>query len=96
MVKKIIPREKEVLEKKERPIIDNEIPSVKKGFVRLKKKWEGLLKKDKRKLKKKPETSFLVRMFFSNGTSREFVVSTNNELFTHLILLGLDDRVKMI
>lgn len=60
------------------------IPEVEDGKVREKLKWEKLGFWQKRKLKRKPETSFLIRMFFSNGTSKEFVISTTKETFDYL------------
>ena len=60
------------------------VPTVEEGKVREKLKWEKLGFWQKRKLKRKPETSFLIRMFFSNGTSKEFVISTTKETFDYL------------
>ena len=37
----------------------------------------------RRKLKKKPDMSFLIKMKFSNGTSKYFVIATREELFTY-------------
>lgn len=62
---------------------DDILPEVDEGKVYEKKKWRKLGFWNKRKLKKKPETSFLIRMFFSNGTSREFVIVTRNEVFRY-------------
>jgi len=48
------------------------------------KDWRKKLKRrDRRKLKKKPETSYLVTLLFSNGTKKTFVVVTTNELFSY-------------
>ncbi len=70
-----------------------ELPIVEHGIAKEKPKWnekkvwqfwkKGIGFKDQRKLKKKPDSSFLIRMFNSNGTSREFVVSTKNEMFEY-------------
>ena len=60
------------------------IPIVEEGKVREKLKWEKLGFWHKRRLKRKPETAFLIRMFFSNGTSKEFVISTTKETFDYL------------
>ncbi len=60
------------------------IPTVEEGKVREKLKWEKLGFWHKRRLKRKPETAFLIRMFFSNGTSKEFVISTTKETFDYL------------
>jgi len=59
------------------------MPEVAEGTVTKKKKWQRLRFWDKRKLKKKGDTAFLIKMFFSNGTCKEFVVATPNETFTY-------------
>ncbi len=72
-------------------VSDKELPMVldgdEGGVVVEKQKWTSRKSKlkffDKRRLKKKPETSFLIRMIFSNGTSKEFVISTRAEIFTY-------------
>jgi len=64
-------------------IKDDVLPEVEEGKVRDKKKWERLGFWNKRKLKKKPETAFLIRMFFSNGTSKEFIICTKDEIFSY-------------
>lgn len=58
-------------------------PEVEEGIVEEKQKRKGLSWFDKRKLKKHPEKSFLIRMLFSNGTCKEFVIKTNHELFKY-------------
>lgn len=75
----------------DKKIIDSELPHVADGLVAEKKNWkklkpwskEGLPWRDRRKLKKKPEISFLIKMLFSNGTCKEFVISTSHETFTY-------------
>lgn len=62
----------------------NKLPIVKHGVTVEKKKYQGLSWRQRRKLKKKPETSFLIKMYFSNGTSKEFVISSQNETFDYL------------
>lgn len=62
----------------------NELPVVVEGFVRHKKKYERLGYWNKRRLKHKPTKSFLIRMNFSNGTSKEFVIATNKETFDYM------------
>ena len=37
----------------------------------------------RRKIRKKPENSFLIKMIFSNGTTRVFVIATNEETFKY-------------
>lgn len=64
--------------------LKKEVPQVKHGIAKEKKKQVKLGYWNKRRLKKKPETSFLIRMKFSNGTSKEFVVSTKNETFKYM------------
>ena len=77
---------------------DDTLPEVKNGEVfRVARKarphfWQFWKKKeptlkipawDRRKLKKKPDISFLIKMKFSNGTTRYFVIATKDELFTY-------------
>lgn len=62
----------------------NKLPIIENGEVKEKQKLKGLSWLQKRKLKKKPESSFLIRMFFSNGTSKEFVISTKKETFDYI------------
>jgi len=38
--------------------------------------------KDNRKLKKHPESTFLIEMLYSNGTSKTFVIKTNKNTFS--------------
>ena len=57
---------------------DAKIREVKKQEMRKKLSWW-----DRRKLKRRPETSFLVTIRFSNGTKRSLVVTTDEELFTY-------------
>ena len=47
------------------------------------KKLSKLKFRDKWRLRRKPEKSFLVTMLFSNGTSKTFVVATREEVFTY-------------
>ena len=51
--------------------------------MRTKDKRENLPRGEIKRLNKKPETAFFIEMFFSNGTSREFVVSTSAEVFRY-------------
>lgn len=44
---------------------------------------KGLSWRDRRKLKKHPEMSYLITMFFSNGTKKEFVIKTKKETFSY-------------
>ena len=53
------------------------------GMASESKKLMGLSFWDRRKIKKKPEHSFLITMIFSNGTSRRFIISTNEETFSY-------------
>jgi len=71
--------EREIIEKAE----NFDVPVVANGEVREKDKRENLPRKERKRLNKKPETAFFVEMFFSNGTSREFVVSTPEEVFRY-------------
>lgn len=61
---------------------EKELPKV-DGEVREVFKLENLAFWSKRKLAKKPESSFLVTFFFSNGTSRQFVIRSNKETFKY-------------
>jgi len=61
----------------------SDIPIVMNGTVREKKKHEKLGFWNKRRLKKSPEKAFFIEMFFSNGTSKEFVITTNDEIFRY-------------
>lgn len=56
-----------------------------KGNVRSResRKKEKLKLADKARMRLRPSSSFLVTMLFSNGTSRQFVVSTGKETFTY-------------
>jgi len=56
---------------------------VMKGNVKGVKINTGLGWRAKRKLKSKPESSYLVKMIFSNGTTRYWVVETDDELFVY-------------
>lgn len=38
---------------------------------------------DRRRLKKNPESSFIITMFYSNGTSRTFVLKSKQKTFMH-------------
>lgn len=57
-----------------------EIPETK---IREVKKLEKIKFRDRIKLKRRPEISFLVTMLFSNGTIKHFVVTTKEEIFTY-------------
>jgi len=46
-------------------------------------KKEGLSFIEKAKLKLSPTKSYLIKMFFSNGTCKEFVIVTKSETFTY-------------
>lgn len=87
-------RHKKVLQHYESKAIDKTLPlAIDGGRVKEKDKWDtvkwwhlkkkGLAWIDRRRLKKKPETSFLIRFLFSNGTSKEFVISTTEETFRY-------------
>lgn len=58
-------------------------PIIQSGSMRLKTKQEGLKRKDKRILKNNPETAFYIEMYFSNGTSREYVIKSKEECFCY-------------
>jgi hypothetical protein len=60
-----------------------ELPQVESGTAKEIKHHKGLSFWDKKKLKDKPDQSFLIEMIFSNGTSRTFVIATKSELFTY-------------
>ena len=62
---------------------DDVLPQVASGTAARKKKFAGLGIFERRKLQKHGETAFLINMFFSNGTSKEFVIVTNEETFTY-------------
>jgi len=64
-------------------IKDNELPFVAQGTSREKNKHEKMGFFAKRKLKKNAETSYYIMMKFSNGTCKEFVISTTKEVFTY-------------
>jgi len=64
-------------------IRDDELPEVPDGTSRNKVRQSGLSFWDKRKLKKKGDVSFLIKMFFSNGTCKEFVIATEKETFRY-------------
>ncbi len=71
-----------------RPIQDAELPRpldtvINEGFVSESKKLKGIGWWQRRKLRKKPEHSFLITMIFSNGTSRRFIITTNKEMFEY-------------
>jgi len=59
----------------ELPVVD--------GQSRHKLKYEKLSWLQKRKLKTHGESSFLINMLFSNGTSKEFIITTTAETFTY-------------
>lgn len=91
-LKKLKIKSEEPIKKESKKLIDDEIPVMNDGGnVRTKKNWkdlgfrskDGIGWWDRRKLKKKPEISFLIKMLFSNGTCKEFVVSTSEEVFTY-------------
>ena len=58
-------------------------PVVRGGSVREKLKREKIGFWDNRKLRKHPESSFFIEMIFSNGTSKEFVIISTEELFVY-------------
>ena len=62
---------------------DKEEISLLSGIATPLKKLKGLTKKDKRKLIKKPESAYLVKMMFSNGTSKSWVVVSEDEFFVY-------------
>lgn len=62
------------------PGVGEDIPVV-AGLSREKKKQENLTFIDKLKLKHRPTRSYLIKMFFSNGTAKEFVIVTKAETF---------------
>lgn len=57
------------------------MPVVKTGKTRMRGQHEKLGGWKKYKLGNNPENSFLIKMFFSNGTSREYVIVTSEETF---------------
>lgn len=59
------------------------LPEVQTGRVSEIKKGSGLSWWDRQKLKRNPETSYIISMEFSNGTTRDFVVATRDETFTY-------------
>ncbi len=75
---------KHLLEDSRTEKLKKELPVVEDGFVFEKKRKSKLGYWNKRKLKKHPESSFLIRMKFSNGTSKEFVVYTRKETFKYM------------
>lgn len=81
---KDIPKNKKVAKSdyKEKAVIPEVIDTG--GSAREKKKYEKLSRWQRRKLKQYPATSFLIRMNFSNGTSREFVIKTRAEVFKYM------------
>ena len=58
-----------------KPKLDVSINEVKKG--------DKLSKLDLIKLRFRPSSCFLVTMLFNNGTSKQFVVSSNKEMFSY-------------
>lgn len=85
--------EKDLLEaskKADMPVVRESLQEEKRGFrfwkkkpsrVREMGKQEGLKFLDKQYLKRFPETTFLIEMFFSNGTSKIWVIRTKEEMF---------------
>lgn len=64
--------------------VDNELPTVKDGGqVREIKQGEKISMRDKIKMGRSGETSWVITMLFSNGTCRQFVISTTQELFKY-------------
>ena len=59
------------------------IPTVKNGTVEEIEPKKGLTFRDKLKLKKNPETAFLITMRFSNGTRATWIIKTDDEVFEY-------------
>lgn len=64
-------------------VMDSEVPTLASGSSREKLKHEKLGWFQKRKFKKHPDRSYFITMFFSNGTCKEFVIVSNDEVFTY-------------
>lgn len=60
------------------------LPTVTNGKAKEKKKKRKLGWRNRLRLRRHPEKAFLIRMMFSNGTSKEFVIVTNKETFTYM------------
>ena len=63
--------------------IDEEIPKVTQGTVKQLKNRSRIAPIDRIKLKYKADCSYLITMLFSNGTCKQFVISTREETFTY-------------
>lgn len=59
------------------------LPEAKDCKVFEKKKYSRLAFWDRHKLRKSPEKAFLIKMLFSNGTCKEFVIIGKTETFTY-------------
>jgi hypothetical protein len=62
--------------------IKEELPEL-DGTAKEVKKTHGLSWWDSRKLKNKPDQSYIISMDFSNGTTRTFVIATRSEIFKY-------------
>lgn len=69
--------------KKTKELDYSELPTAEGCKVYEKKKYRKLGFRNVWKLKSKPEKSFLIKMLFSNGTSKEFVIVGKTETFDY-------------
>ena len=83
IAKRLKAQQKEEAIQKKKDDEKNDIPTVEEGTVKEVNEQDKLSFMDKWKLKRKPQTSFVITMLFSNGTMKTFVIVASSEVFKY-------------